>query len=286
MRSDLMPCRGTSLRVRQAGLADLPTVLFVNAVGMRGSLLDGPAAIFAAAGLNLVTWELRGSPGPEDARAVTLDDHVADAVEILGILGAGKAHIAGWCTGASIALHLTRRLGDQVLSFASVDGAYLFDGVPGGPLGNAMFGMCKQIVSDESRADYFHDITKPRGNEATVLGLEGRPELVDQLILPYRGGVGGLIAYAYAIHRSCSYDPAELCQALAVPTLILARRDDRMVASKNSMRAASLVAGAQLSIADSGGHYALFIEDQIAREIAEFMLAAGRGSRTGGPGHR
>ncbi|CAM5556145.1 Putative aminoacrylate hydrolase RutD [Streptomyces avidinii] len=257
-----------------AGAGPVGTVLFVNAVGMENVLLDGIAERFRAAGLNLVTWELRGSPGPSDTREVTLADHVADGVAVLDGLGIEKAHVAGWCTGASVALFLARELGERALSFSSVDGAYLFDGVPGARLGNAVFDMCAQVAKDVGQAGLYHEAMRPRGNEGTALGIED-PELIGMLTLPYRQDEEELIRFAYGIRATTTgYAPAEACAELTLPALFLARRDDEMVGYRNSARAAELVPGAQFAAAETGGHYALFTDPEPVEAMSAFMLAA------------
>ncbi|HET8662209.1 MAG TPA: alpha/beta hydrolase [Micromonosporaceae bacterium] len=275
MHTDLVARDGVKLRVLRTDLhPDQPTVLFVNAVGMVSELATGLAGGFSQAGFNFVTWDLRGSPGPSlGRRDCTLASHAQDAVQILDELGVGAVHVLGWCTGASAALFLAERLGDRMRALVAVDGAYLFDGVPGAPLGNAMYAMCKDIVADAGTAARYHELTRPRGNEATVLGLEHAPDLVDHMTLPYRQGLDELVRYAFAIWSACDYEPVAALHRVDRPMLLTARQDDRMVSYRNSVRAAGHVAGAQVRIADSGGHYGLFTDTTAVPEIAAFLRA-------------
>ncbi|MEU5543938.1 alpha/beta hydrolase [Streptomyces sioyaensis] len=275
MRSERVRSGGVSLDVAVGGQDDLPTVLFINAIGMENRLLDGLAEHLRSAGLNLVTWELRGSPGPSGAREVSLRDHTADALAIVDALGLSHVHVAGWCTGASIGLFVARELSERALSFTSVDGALLFDGVPGARLGNAVFDMCGQIAADPERAGFFHDVVRPRGNEAAVLGVDD-DDLVGMLTLPYRQGLDELTRFAFGISATCDYDPVAACEELSVPALFLARQDDAMVGHRNSQRAAGLVEGAEVQVAASGGHYALFTDPaETADTMATFLFKAG-----------
>ncbi len=275
MRSERVHSGTTTLDVAVAGQEDLPTVLFINAVGMENRLMEGLAEQFRRAGMNLVTWELRGSPGPSEAREVSLRDHTADALAVVDALGLAQVHVAGWCTGASIALFVAHELGDRALSFTSVDGALLFDGMPGARVGNAVFDMCTQIATDTGRAAYFHDVVRPRGNEGAALGVQDE-ELVRMLTLPYRQGLEELTRFAFGISATCDYDPVAACTQLSVPALFLARRDDAMVGHRNSQRAAGLIEGAELQVSASGGHYALFTDPaETAATMAAFVLKAG-----------
>ncbi|GAA1928076.1 alpha/beta fold hydrolase [Streptantibioticus ferralitis] len=260
---------------------DEPAVLFANAVGMENALLAGLGEQFRAHGLNLITWELRGSPGAEGPARVTLDDHTADALAVLEALGITRAHVVGWCTGASIALFATCALAERALSFTSVDGALLFTGTPGARLGNAVFDMCAKISADSDRAGFYHDVVRPRGNESAVLGVPDE-ELTRMLTRPYRQDVEALTRFAFGIHATCDYDPAAACAQLAVPSQFIAREDDEMVSHRHARRAAELVAGAKLSVIPTGGHYALFTDSAgAAGAMAAFMHGAVR--REAGP---
>jgi pimeloyl-ACP methyl ester carboxylesterase len=246
-------------------------VLFVNAVGMRSSLLDGLAAGFADEGFNFLSWELRGSPGPSrDMLDCALAAHVADGAAVLDTFGISRVHLVGWCTGASVAGHAVAELEDRVASLVAVDGAFLFSGVPGGPLGNAMYEMCGEIVADMALGARYHELTQPRGNEGKVLGLDD-PGLVAEVTLPYRGGVEDLVRYAYGIRASCDYDPMHMCSRISCPALLLAHRDDKMVSSKNSVKAAELIPGSQIVVMDSGGHYGLFMDLGCVSVMSSFM---------------
>ncbi|MFE9408144.1 alpha/beta fold hydrolase [Streptomyces sp. NPDC006704] len=272
MRSERVRNGDITLDVAVAGQEDLPTVLFVNAVGMENRLLEGLARQFLRSGMNLVTWELRGSPGPCAERQVTLEEHTEDALAVVDALGLTRVHVAGWCTGASIALFVAHALEERALSFTSIDGALLFDGVPGAPVGNAVFDMCAQIAADTDRAAYFHDVVRPRGNEGAALGVQDEA-LVRMLTLPYRQGREELTRFAWGISATCDYDPAAACARLSVPALFIARQDDAMVGHRNSRRAAALVEGARLHVAGSGGHYALFTDPaETAATMAAFVL--------------
>ncbi len=267
---------GVELASFTAGVPDVQTVLFVNAVGMSGSILESIAQWLAQAGLNLLTWELRGSPGPADARAVTLADHVADGLAVLSAHHVDRVHVAGWCTGAAIGAFLAGELAGRARTFTSIDGVYLFSGTPGAPLGDDIFDMCQRIAADESQAPAFYEAVRPRGNEESVLGLPGQPELASALTLPYRQGVPGLVSYAHGIRSVVGgYDPVAACACLRLPVLFSARRDDKIVSYADSVNAAQLVPGALLEIADQGGHYGLFADAKATRRAAEFMLMAG-----------
>ncbi|MEU0337007.1 alpha/beta hydrolase [Streptomyces sp. NPDC006193] len=279
MRTETVRSGGITLDVASYGDDGTPAVLFVNAVGMENELLAGLGAEFRAHGLDLVTWELRGSPGAGPGR-VTLADHTADALAVLDAAGITRAHVAGWCTGASIGLFVTHALGERALSFTSVDGAMLFTGSPGARLGNAVFDMCAKISADDGRAGFYHEAVRPRGNESAVLGLPDE-ELTRMVTWPYRQDVEALTRFAHGIHAANDYDPVAACSGLRTPSLFLAREDDEMVSHLHTRRAAALIAGAELSVLPTGGHYALFTDPAgAAGRMAAFMHRAGRRAGT------
>lgn len=263
----------TGLRIVHSDLdRSLPTLLFVNAVGMEAVLLADMAGTLISSGYNFVTWDLRGSPGPsqrpEDHQ---LETHVADAVAVLEELEIHRPALAGWCTGASVALAVAELIGKRVSSLLLVDGAYLFEGTPGGRLGDAMYAMCQAIVADPSMIDVYHELVVPRGNEAAVLGLEGRPELLPHLLLPYNQGAGALLRYARAIKGACDYDPAPMLRALRCPTMLIASVDDRMVSWRNSEAAAQLVVDSLLLLLARGGHYNVLTNPILWRQMVAFL---------------
>jgi pimeloyl-ACP methyl ester carboxylesterase len=265
-------CGDAPLTSYSGGLPELPAVLFVNAVGMSGALLAPLALSLADAGFNMLTWELRGSPGLSDPRTLSLDDHVDDALAVLDAHGVRAAHVAGWCTGATIAASVVRRIPDEALSLVSVDGAFLFDGGPSAALGDAVYGMCADIEADEDRGTFYHEVTRPRGTGAAVLGIADDPLLVEHLSLPYRQGVEGLVRYAFGIRSVVrDYDAQAALTGLSLPALITARRDDRLVTFRDSERAAALIPGARVHLAESGGHYALFQDPDAMAPLAAFL---------------
>ncbi|MFI6207966.1 alpha/beta fold hydrolase [Streptomyces sp. NPDC051041] len=274
MRTETVRSGEVALRVARHGDGRQPAVLFVNAVGMENALLAGLGEHLRTHGLDLVTWELRGSPGADGPPRATLEDHTADALAVLRALDISRAHVAGWCTGASIGLFVTHALGTRALSFTSVDGALLFTGTPGARLGNAVFDMCAKISADRDRAGFYHDAVRPRGNESAVLGVRDE-DLTRMLTRPYRQDVEALTRFAYGIHATCDYDPVAACARLRVPSLFVAREDDEMVSHRHTRRAAALVAGAELSVLPVGGHYALFTDPAgAAGTMAAFMHGA------------
>src|SRR3712207_8398395 len=92
--------------IRDIGVLEFRRVLFrSNAVGMPLESAERLIPAFSAAGLNFVTWELRGSPGPwTDPCDHEPDTHVADAEWIIDYLNLGRVHLLGWCTGGAISL--------------------------------------------------------------------------------------------------------------------------------------------------------------------------------------
>lgn len=273
MRTERVTHANTTLEVAVAGEVGgvRPVVLFANAVGMENELVTGLAEALDALDVSLVSWELRGSPGPSDTSTVSLRDHTDDAMAVTDALGLTQVHVAGWCTGASVALFTALRMGSRVLSYTSVDGAFLFNGTPGARLGNAVFDMCAQITEDPSLAPRFLDVVRPRGNEAEVLGVSDA-KFTRLLTRPYRHDAEELTRFAFGIRATNDYDPADAFARLKAPALFLAREDDQMVGHHNSRDAAGRIAGSRMVVEPAGGHYALFMDPAgPAHTIAAFV---------------
>jgi pimeloyl-ACP methyl ester carboxylesterase len=273
---DTVRSGGTALTVGSTAVdPGRPTLLFVNAVGMEAPLLDGVAAHVEDAGLNFLTWELRGSPGPADTGGpgdFSVEAHAADGVAVLDAFGVDDAVVAGWCTGATIGLFLAAELGPRATAFASIDGAFLFEGAPGGSVGNSVYAMCAAIDADEALAPEYHHLLTLRGGDTTIPGLDADPALIRRLTAPYRTG-DGLLRFARATRGACAYDPAAVLATLACPTWFAARVDDTMVSYRRSETAAGLARDARLVVYPSGGHWALFTERQVLDDLTAFATS-------------
>ncbi|MDQ3984922.1 MAG: alpha/beta hydrolase [Actinomycetota bacterium] len=123
---ELMPSfDGTSIAARRMGAGGGTPLLVVNAVG--ATLAIWRRALAASAGERpILTWDHRGlhaSKSPESDRN-TAGTHAEDAVAVLDRFDIEKVAIASWSNGTRIALEITSRYPERVVSLVTVCGAY------------------------------------------------------------------------------------------------------------------------------------------------------------------
>lgn len=97
---------GTVLRVFSLGDPSAPPLVLANAYGMPAEFF-WPLAQRLQDRFHVVTWECRWVPGvehpfdPDDCGSIA---HARDLVDIIQALGLGQVGIAGWSSGAQVAL--------------------------------------------------------------------------------------------------------------------------------------------------------------------------------------
>ena len=220
------------------------TVLFFNAVGMKVETLYQMAKRYFENGVNFIQ----------------------------------SVNIFGWCTGASIAIKFIDEHSSLVRKAAFIDGAFLFDGVPGGDLGNAMFEMCTVINDNESSLDYFHEATQPNDQKLKMLGLERAKWLEELVIYPYMGPKARLRNYCKAIVQSCAFDPMDSLVRISCPCLVFGVKNDRMVDYVNAVRAYEAIKDCRLILTKEGGHYNFFLSPELQTLALSFVKNSNGGS--------
>jgi pimeloyl-ACP methyl ester carboxylesterase len=113
---------GTRLRA-WTNDAQGPTVLLCNGLGT--SAYVWPRLLDPDCGVRVVSWNHRGTGGserPEDPAAVTMDEHVADAVAVLDFLEISHAVAMGWSIGVNTAFELAVRHPERITGLVAVAG--------------------------------------------------------------------------------------------------------------------------------------------------------------------
>jgi len=113
------------LAARRMGADEGTPLLIASAVGAnlavwRRTLLD------LAQAHPIVTWDLRGlgDSGPARSLRVDASAHAEDGVAVADSYGFERFHLAGWSTGARIALEIAHRYPEKVASLTLVCGGY------------------------------------------------------------------------------------------------------------------------------------------------------------------
>lgn len=119
---DVTSADGTRLRA-WTNDADGPTVLLCNGLGTSPHVW--PSLSHPDCGVRVISWNHRGTGGsarPHDRSAVTMDEHVADAVALLDDQQVPHAVALGWSIGVNIAFELAVRHVERVTGLMAVAG--------------------------------------------------------------------------------------------------------------------------------------------------------------------
>lgn len=239
-------------------------VVFVNAAGTSPSIASEFAQSCSLVGADFMTWRLRDDIDIDEG----IQQHIEDgATTISNISPRKNILLVGWCTGAVIASAISGKLPEIPHKLVLLNGAFMFNGNPGGRLGNAMLAMCRDIVNNPEKAEYYFDLTKPNGNEKAVLKIEQFEWLLEHLLEPYANSPEWLYNYAKNITAICSLEPEEYLNRIKSPTYILAGKNDLMVDFSRSVQANSVLATASLHIYDNEDHYFPFTRQNFGNEL-------------------
>jgi pimeloyl-ACP methyl ester carboxylesterase len=101
-------------------------MLLANGLGMRDPTVFSPITTFYGSEYVYVTWYYRGLYGsgtPHRARNLSIQQHAADAVEVLAACGYDKANVAvGFSMGTAISLELAVAYPDKIDTIILING--------------------------------------------------------------------------------------------------------------------------------------------------------------------
>jgi pimeloyl-ACP methyl ester carboxylesterase len=109
--------------VTEGGPPDGPPVLLLHGFPQHSGQWDLVTPALWAAGLRTYAMDQRGyAPGarPADVAAFTLAEGAADALAVLDVLGAGRAHVVGHDWGALVGWHLAAHHRARLLTLTAV----------------------------------------------------------------------------------------------------------------------------------------------------------------------
>lgn len=257
--TDIMSAHGTLIRVAASAhhLPSAPTLVVIPPVGASLGLLESPLCAMAA-NINVISWELRAISrearymnGVQGSFTTTLDAHLYDCTTICQRFEAKRVAVAGYCSGASVAIYIAGVRPDQVAALALVNGAFfLRDGIAqqtqyerdlrrliqplalGPEVAPSVYSLC---LGDECRP-----------STATVFERELRR--------PF-SNVDSLYSYAISLRDLIALDAIETAARIRCPTLILATEADRITAAESAIRIAAVVPNCRLRMLENSDHY-------------------------------
>lgn len=277
---------GVTLTVYSCGDVGRPTVFLVNAYGMPVQFMV-PLAEALRGHAHVVTWDTRVLPGPEggDARAdCGVERHVADLWEIAKLLKIdGALAMAGWCTGASIALEAAASTA-RVKSLVLMNGAfYLGKRRKSGfertmemvmPLVAEDASYAAMLVSSMRTLDAGGDSAQGDGprRPSVLVASALDPELALLTSLPYRCA-DNLQRYARLLEAFLAYRPNSAALEAARSALIVTGMQDSTIHPSSSLMLHDQCSGSQLLVDDAGDHYLLIKNHDLIRDICARIVS-------------
>lgn len=253
---------GVPLNVLCSDMRHDDTLVLVNAPGIRCNVAERLMTELAAEGVNLVSWDLRGSPGDGAAfRTYRTAHHVDDLSAILKALSPKRVALASWCSGTPTALAAIREKRLAPTGFAAFC-VPNFAGVARRSMpGDTLEKVCGVVVRDEEKAGYFFEATVARSGLDKLTADLPDARLRELVLAPFRSGTDPLLRYAHAIvNRPDAAEVRAWCGDLTVPTTFVGGRQDAMVSYEDTIALAELAPGASCQIVEHWNHYGLFYD--------------------------
>lgn len=252
-----------------------PVVCLHGLTATRRHVLMGSRAL-ARSGHRVVAYDARGhgasSPAPApDAYAYA--DLAADLAGLLDRLGIARATLAGVSMGAHTALRFALAQPDRVAALALITPAYLPDRFPSGLEGwDALSRGLRDGGIDGFLAAYDTDRVDPRWRETLTTALRQRLAAHE-----HPQAVADALA---AVPRSRPFAALADLQRIAVPTLVVASRDEadpgHPLAAARAY--AEAIPGARLAVEEPGRAPLAWQGGQLSRLIAGLVAEAASGS--------
>lgn len=240
------------------------TIVFVNALGMSSTLFEPVASALLARGMNFVTWNGRGFPGPYDEffRNYNTDHNVKDLTAIAASLGLSSFVLSGWCTGIHTALAFAAAAPERVRSLLLFNSPNYSGARLSGVTGDAIGKVSDILVKDERKLDFFYSNILAISTEEVRARMTGLPSgpMQQSVQAPFNSGKEALLRYAHLIYNSAKFDCAQTCGNITAPALIIGGRADIMVSYTDSIALAQLLPAGAAKVLDDWDHYTVFRE--------------------------
>jgi nucleoside-diphosphate-sugar epimerase/predicted esterase len=279
---------GAMLNTYVMGSATAPAVLLCNAVGMPMECMR-PLMENLACGAKVVTWECRGLPSPANDIAsldVSLDRHVADALDVCTAHGLDRVVLIGWCSGARLAMRKAAAFPDLVSGLVLLNGGHIGGTVPTlfeqnikkvMPLIAANRRYARLFYESIFRRKTLGDAESEQGKaselaSSTLLATDS-PQFLHLANQPFRSEES-LFAYARILSAYLIEPVTEAELHVRVPTLISTGTADTTVNPQSSRELANRMAGAQFREAEGCDHFALYHDKELMADISAFIRAA------------
>lgn len=280
---------GGQLVAYACGDAAKPAVLLANAYGMPVDVWL-PLAAALRRTHRVLTWDCRGLPdmGSDaqqfDRMDVTTDAYVDDVFAVAKAFGVERAALAGWSTGALIAAKAAARAPGFVTSLALLHGSFMLKGseltkfqknmkllMPkvAGSRGTARM-MFNMVFSQEQRSFMFSWADQMLKRKVEQMMGQTDPAYQHLIAMPTRG-VEEVYRYARMVTRFVDDAPETWLGRIQAPTLMVTAHGDTTAHPDGTCKAARLVPGAVLEIAQEGDHFTFYSQPGMRERIVSFL---------------
>jgi pimeloyl-ACP methyl ester carboxylesterase len=249
-------------------VGDGEPVLLIAGLALPGASWWRTAPVLAKR-FRVLTYDHSGVGGSADLRTpFTTAAMALDAISVLDAAGVDQAHVYGMSLGGLVAQQIAIRHPERVRSL--VLGATH----PGGhraeapdrdvlrflrrrsdlPAHEAAWAFVPYNYSSRCRRHHLDRIVQ---------------DIARRLETPYAMG-----AYRKQLFAAATHDALRALRGLAMPTLIVHGREDRVIPLSNAELLAEAISGAELHLLDETGHIYMTEEPSVDETIAAFMEAA------------
>ena len=268
---------GSKICAYHCGAEQRPALVLINAYGLTCDIW-APLATMLNETFRVITWDLRMPTGEE---ALSPDDHAEDLLCLLEHFGVRAAHVAGYCTGADLAIRFASLYPERVDTVASLSGALNMVGASETSFQANMRKLALRASADLQHARLFHQLLfgQRRGHYGIVAASERSdeamlssmvttpdPELLHLTSAPFRDPQS-LHDYARAMQGHYSAAKDQSLSALRLPLLLLTGLQDDIVHPHASRIAAEVVGDAQCIELPEADHFAIYKEPGIVATL-------------------
>lgn len=242
-----------------------PTVVFINALGVDSEITQELAGALEERECNFVTWSRRGFPGAYDDRfrGYTVQEQVEDLKTIVSALNLESIILVAWCTGIQIALVAASQNEVSIERMVFFNTPNFFNRGAQGLTGDTIGQVCRMLVADEKKLDFFHENIVAHNTQAVqdrLARVENR-RYQQMIQAPFTSGKDAFLRFAHLVNTTHEFKiDRNITQKIQCPTLIVGAKNDDMVSWEESVALAELIPNAKYKIFDDWGHYNVFTD--------------------------
>lgn len=272
---------GEALVAYSVGPGDAPVLLCCNAYGVAADVWV-PLAKSLADEHRVISWELR-EPGPGRP---TLDSHVRDLQAIMQQLAVERAYLAGFCTGADLAVRFAELHPERVQGLVSVSGALNSAHASETVFQRHMRTLAASTARDLAHAQLYHRLLfgQRQGaadDEAMLVSMVSQldADLIHLTSQPFRDPVS---LHTYGRHMQGHYEQCARSPLpkLELPALLVLSSHDPIAHPDASRVAHSAWRNATRLELEGADHFAIYTNQTVWQAIRSFIRQPGSSVRT------